>query len=164
MTVQPVDQSGGPLGLGSTTPNNTGNQLDENTFLKLLVAQLKYQDPMNPTDSTQFLTQSAQFSSLEKMTSVADQSAMTVMLQMSFGASSLVGKHVSYVDSNGAEHTGLVSSVRFEATGPVLDIGGTKVSINDVVGVTGDATTSSGTTDGTGSTATDGSTSTTTTG
>ena len=43
------------------------NQLNENTFLTLLVAQLKYQDPMNPADSTQFLTQTAQFTEVETL-------------------------------------------------------------------------------------------------
>ena len=44
-------------------------------FLQLLVAQMRYQDPMNPTDSSQFLSQSAQFTALEKMQDVADQTA-----------------------------------------------------------------------------------------
>ena len=39
---------------------------DKNTFLKLLVAQLKYQDPLNPADGVQFVTQLAQFTSLEQ--------------------------------------------------------------------------------------------------
>ena len=40
---------------------------DQDTFLKLLVAQLKYQDPSNPADSTQFLAQTAQFTQVEKL-------------------------------------------------------------------------------------------------
>jgi flagellar basal-body rod modification protein FlgD len=44
---------------------------DKNTFLKLLVAQLKNQDPLNPADGTQFVTQLAQFSSLEQSTQMA---------------------------------------------------------------------------------------------
>ena len=44
-------------------------------FLNLMVAQLRYQDPMNPTDSGQFLAQTAQFTALEKMQDVADQTA-----------------------------------------------------------------------------------------
>jgi flagellar basal-body rod modification protein FlgD len=45
--------------LGSTAPS-------EQMFLQLLVAQLQNQDPLNPTDSTQFVSQLAQFSSLEQ--------------------------------------------------------------------------------------------------
>ena len=39
---------------------------DKNTFLQLLVAQLKHQDPLNPADGLQFVTQLAQFTSLEQ--------------------------------------------------------------------------------------------------
>jgi flagellar basal-body rod modification protein FlgD len=44
---------------------------DKNTFLKLLVAQLKYQDPLNPADGVQFVTQLAQFTSLEQSTQMS---------------------------------------------------------------------------------------------
>ena len=44
-------------------------------FLNLMVAQLRYQDPMNPADSGEFLAQNAQFTALEKMQDVADQTA-----------------------------------------------------------------------------------------
>lgn len=63
----------------SLTTNNTGatqdayaalapqkQEVDKNVFLQLLVAQLRNQDPMNPTDGTQFLTQLAQFQQLEQ--------------------------------------------------------------------------------------------------
>ena len=46
----------------------TGGVANESTFLTLLVAQLQNQDPMSPADSTQFVTQLAQFSSLEQWT------------------------------------------------------------------------------------------------
>ena len=48
----------------STSP---ANGVNEQVFLNLLVAQLKNQDPMNPTDSTQFVSQLAQFSELEQV-------------------------------------------------------------------------------------------------
>lgn len=48
---------------------------DKNTFLKLLVAQLKYQDPMNPADGIQFVTQLAQFTSLEQATRMSEDIA-----------------------------------------------------------------------------------------
>jgi flagellar basal-body rod modification protein FlgD len=48
------------------TPGPTGTSIDKNMFMQLLVAQLKNQDPLNPTDSTQFVTQLAQFQQLEQ--------------------------------------------------------------------------------------------------
>jgi len=53
---------------GAPDPNT--NMVSEQTFLKLLVTQIKNQDPMNPADSTQFVTQLAQFSELEQMINV----------------------------------------------------------------------------------------------
>jgi flagellar basal-body rod modification protein FlgD len=46
---------------------------NENTFLQLLVAQIKNQDPTNPTDSVQFLTQLAQFSQLEQLIGIRQE-------------------------------------------------------------------------------------------
>jgi flagellar basal-body rod modification protein FlgD len=47
--------------------SQTSQMANEQTFLKLLVAQIKNQDPLNPADSMQFVTQLAQFSQLEQM-------------------------------------------------------------------------------------------------
>lgn len=55
-------------GDGSTPPANSPDQLtNESTFLQLLVAQIKNQDPLNPTDSIQFIGQLVQFSQLEQL-------------------------------------------------------------------------------------------------
>jgi flagellar basal-body rod modification protein FlgD len=52
----------------TTTPTNPTDKLaNESTFLQLLVAQIQNQDPMNPTDSTQFMGQLVQFSQLEQL-------------------------------------------------------------------------------------------------
>jgi flagellar basal-body rod modification protein FlgD len=106
--------------------------MDKDTFLQLLVAQLRYQDPMNPTDSTQFLAQSAQFTALEKMEAVASQTAQAVAAQMAFGASSLVGRTVTYTNADGRSVTGPVDAVQFTADGPILDVAGTDVALSEV--------------------------------
>lgn len=116
------------------TSTSTSN--DKDMFLQLLVAQMKYQDPMNPTDSSQFLAQSAQFTALEKMQAVADQTAAMVSAQMAFGASSLVGRTVTWTPADGVPQTGTVSGVTFGADGPTLDVGGTTVPLAQLSGVT----------------------------
>ena len=66
----PAINSSTSLPATNTTPatndNATNGLATENTFLKLLVAQLKNQDPLNPQDGTQFVAQLAQFSGLEQ--------------------------------------------------------------------------------------------------
>jgi flagellar basal-body rod modification protein FlgD len=121
---------------GSATASTPTNQLDKDTFLKLMVAQLRNQDPMNPQDSSEFLAQTAQFTSLEQLTTVADQTSQALAAQMAFGASGLAGRTVSYLDEDGVtELSGAVDTVRFTASGPVLTVGGTDVPISNVVAV-----------------------------
>ena len=73
-TVYPIS-SAMPSTKPATTPSaddSGNNTLNQDTFLTLLVAQLKYQDPMNPADSTEFLSQTAQFTQVEKLGQIAD--------------------------------------------------------------------------------------------
>ena len=53
-----------------TDPNSPGSLTNETTFLQLLMAQVQNQDPMNPTDSTQFVGQLVSFSQLEQLLSI----------------------------------------------------------------------------------------------
>ena len=124
---------------GTATPAAADN-MDKDMFLKLLVAQMKYQDPMNPADSTQFLTQTAQFTALEKMGDVAEQTAQLVSTQTAFGASNLVGRSVSYTNAEGATVTGTVQGVNFGAEGPRLDVDGVPVALAAVQSVTNGGT------------------------
>lgn len=73
MSVNSVNGSSGTTGASSSS-TNTASQAsgidalaNENTFLKLFIAQLKNQDPLNPQDGTQFVAQLAQFSNLEQV-------------------------------------------------------------------------------------------------
>lgn len=118
-----------------TNPTATSSNADKDMFLQLMVAQLRYQDPMNPADSGEFLAQNAQFTALEKMQTVADQTALVLGAQMAFGASSLIGRQVTYTDTAGKDITGTVQGVTFENTGPVLDVDGTQVPLVEVLSV-----------------------------
>ena len=137
--LTPTPGTAGSTATGPTTGPTTGaaasSELDQDTFLKLMVAQLRNQDPMNPTDSSQFLAQTAQFTSLEKLGQVAERSEQAYAAQMAFGASGMVGKTVSYRDADGAQVTGTVGSVRFGPAGPTLDVNGADVALDRVVTV-----------------------------
>jgi flagellar basal-body rod modification protein FlgD len=143
----PATEAVTSTGLLGTTQSSTSSASlgDKDTFLQLLVAQMRYQDPMNPTDSSQFLSQSAQFTALEKMQDVADKTAQLFQASISFGASGLIGKTVSWTDSDQKTQTGQVAGVTFGQDGPVLDVGAKDpVSIGSVLSVTdGTSTTTS---------------------
>jgi flagellar basal-body rod modification protein FlgD len=90
---------------------------------------------MNPADSGEFLAQSAQFTALEKMQDVADQTAKLLSTQLAFGASGLVGKQVSWVDADGVTQSGTVGGVTFGAQGPVLRSGDATFPITSLLSV-----------------------------
>jgi flagellar basal-body rod modification protein FlgD len=98
----------------TTTPANN-NQLGQDAFLKLLTTELANQDPLQPMDDTQSVTQLAQFSALQSQTNLAT-SFQT--FQSNFGvlqASSLLGRSVTVSTTNGSGNsstqTGTVSSI-----------------------------------------------------
>jgi flagellar basal-body rod modification protein FlgD len=83
------------LGLGQSlaATNKTGaansgskNNLDKNTFMTLLVAQLKNQDPLAPQDGAQFLAQLAQFNSVEQLININDKLNQFLNQQTATGA------------------------------------------------------------------------------
>lgn len=90
------------------------NSLGKDDFLNLLITQLTHQDPLDPTDDTEFIAQMAQFSTLEQITNVA--SSMDNLLKMArLSAESYVGKEVIYYDEDkGTYLQSLVRSAIFD--------------------------------------------------
>ena len=82
-----VSSAIGALSSAARTPKKDPATLGKDDFLKLLVAQLKSQNPLNPLDNTQFVAQTAQFSSLEALQNI--QKSVDTMAGTS-GTSSLV--------------------------------------------------------------------------
>lgn len=92
-----------------------GNNLDKNAFFKLLVTQLKYQDPLAPMDNTQFIAQMAQFSSLEQMENMNANMSQFLRIQALSEGASLIGRTVETIDAaTGETITGKVEKVTFE--------------------------------------------------
>jgi flagellar basal-body rod modification protein FlgD len=104
--------------------------VSEDTFLKLLVTQLQNQDPLNPQDSAQFVSQLASFSSLEQMTSL--NTNMETVLETS--VTSLIGKTATVTDSsNSAGYTtGTITGIQYYSDGPAVKIDGTDYPFSDV--------------------------------
>jgi len=106
-----------------TTPGAASTGLGENDFLTLMMDQLQNQDPLNPSDPTQFLSELAQFTSLEQENSIATSSASSATQQQNAAALTLLGHTVTYTDSSGVPQSGTVSKIDFGSTGPTLTIG-----------------------------------------
>lgn len=142
----PATEAVTSTGLYNMPTTAVGNGEDKEMFLNLLVAQLRYQDPSNPADSSEFLAQNAQFTALEKMQEVADQTAALLSAQISFGAAGMVGNNVTYLKADGTSASGVVSSVTYDATGPMLVVGGETVSLGQISSVSATASPTSPTT------------------
>src|SRR5437764_15113430 len=85
------------------------SQLDSDTFLKLLVAQLKYQDPTSPSDATQFLAETAQFSVVQKLDALSSLNQKVLDSNKAQTAAGLIGRQITYTDVAGTSHTGTVT-------------------------------------------------------
>lgn len=118
MTVPPT----GPSAYANQSEAVSKTQVDYQSFLKLLVAQMKNQDPTNPMDSTQYMAQLASFSQVEQ--SVQINQKLDQMLQSSTlaQADAIIGRTVTSADGS---ITGKVAEVRLFADGivAVLDSG-----------------------------------------
>ncbi len=127
-------------GISQTNPTNPfaqpkqpEDQFGKDTFLKLLVAQLKYQDPLKPSDPQSFLTQTAQFTSVEKLTELTKQLEATAKTSSISTAAGLLGRWVSYVDEEGAEVIGQVAAASPTADGIMLSVDGKDIGLDQIV-------------------------------
>ena len=111
--------------LTPTSGSNSTSALGENDFLKLMMDQLKNQDPLNPSDPTQYMSELASFSSLEQEMNISTSASTTASQQSSSAAINLLGKTVSYTGSDGTSGAGTVTKVDFGSSGPTLTVGTT---------------------------------------
>ena len=112
------------IGTAQTKPTPKG-QLGKDDFLKLMVGQLKNQDPMNPTDNQEFMGQMTQMSMLEQITNMAADSKQASHRAAVDQAVGLMGKTVPYKDDDKVEHTGGGEKVSVDGEGAgTLTVGG----------------------------------------
>ena len=128
----PVSALSGGLTTATTSAAAPDNSMGKDAFLKLLVAQLKYQDPMKPSNSSEFMAQTAQFTMVEKLEELAKQNAELLANNRTLGASALIGRQVVTVGPDGADVVATVTGVRLDPNGTVLKTGDTEVSLAGV--------------------------------
>jgi flagellar basal-body rod modification protein FlgD len=126
-TVTPTTATGTTAQSSSTTNTSaTSSLLGKDQFLQLMMAQLKNQNPMSPnsSDPTQYVTELAQFTSLEQQTNTAQSTAQSAQANQATQALALLGHTVSYIDPSGNSGTGVVQKVDFTTSGPTLTVNG----------------------------------------
>jgi flagellar basal-body rod modification protein FlgD len=132
--VEPVAATG-LYTRSETAPADRKQSLDSEVFLQLLVAQLKNQDPSSPMNTNEMIAQSTQLAMMEQLTALSTTSTETFALTMRQTAADLVGRNATYLDKDGKEHTGLVTSVSFAAATPQVLFGDVSVPLDAVAGI-----------------------------
>jgi len=123
MAITPIGISAQATGKYTTEANG---KLGKQDFLKLLVTQMRYQDPLDPMKDSDFVAQTAQFSSVEQLTSLNSSIA-------SLQSVSLIGKSIKAYAADGSVIEGKVSSVNMMGDLPSLMLeNNTLVAMKDI--------------------------------
>ncbi|SFU33557.1 flagellar hook capping FlgD N-terminal domain-containing protein [Butyrivibrio sp. M55] len=120
----------------SKEKNTQAKGYDKDSFLKILVAQMKYQDPMEPTSNTEYISQYATFTQVEQMNNMANAMSLS-------RASEMVGKTVTITQTNPetgtkSEVQGVVDFVTYSGNKAFLNINGTNYNVDDVTQILGE--------------------------
>lgn len=129
MAIDAINASLNTTATTATTKKTTDSALDMNDFLKLMVAQLQNQDMNNSVDSSQFMAQMSQFSMVQALTDMREQS------QTNYGVS-LIGKEVTVKnETDNKVVTGTVDSVNFYNGETKILVDGNAYSMSSVIEV-----------------------------
>jgi flagellar basal-body rod modification protein FlgD len=129
-TRQQVNHSNKKIGVNFEGEKNT---MGKDAFLKLLVTQLKHQDPTKPMEDREFMAQMAQFSSLEQMNNLNKEMRSLIRSAESSEAYGLIGKEIeSFNRETQKTVTGPVSSIRYKDDQVRLMVNGEEVQIKDI--------------------------------
>ena len=132
MSVNAVVENGKLVDTKAKTSDATkaaANQgYDKNAFMNILCAQMKYQDPLEPTSNTEYINQYATFTQVEQLSNMAEAFSMS-------RASDLVGKTVIVTNEAGQQVQGKVDYVTYKSGEAFLNIDGTDYKMEDVSSV-----------------------------
>ncbi len=94
--------------------------LGKDAFLRLLITELKHQNPLEPMDNREFVTQMAQFSALEQMQNLNKAFESMALLELASQAANLLGKNIRASDDSGNDLEGRVTSVKLSSGMPIV--------------------------------------------
>ncbi len=135
--VDPVSAASAPTSIYSppSTDTSTSQVMDSSMFLQLLVTQLQNQDPSSPMDTDQMISQTTQLAMMEQLTNLSTTQTEGFALQMRVAASELIGRQVSYANSDGDTVSGTVSSVSFAGAVPTVTVGNDQIQLDALTGI-----------------------------
>ena len=139
MSVDPTGAAGATSATAATAtkPKSAATQtgMDRDAFMKLMIAQMRYQDPSKPMDNSQMLAQTAQYTSIELLEKVQQSQADLLSFQSVILSSSLVGKTITGTALDGTPVTGVLDSARVVSGNGYLAIGDKQIPVTGVTEV-----------------------------
>lgn len=119
-----------------TTPSTTPpkQKMDSEVFLKLLVSQLRNQDPSTPMDTNEMLAQTVQLASMEQLTGLTTLTDENFSLNMRAAAAAMLGKKVDYAGEDGSTLSGTVTAVSYTDKVPTVTVNGTTIRLDALLG------------------------------
>ena len=140
--------------MSTSSTSSLSSEISMENFLTLFVTQLQNQNPLDPTDNTEFMSQLAQFSTLEQeqqqteyLSDISSIGSASLQLDQISLASAFIGKTIKYSDSTDSSSSsetlsGVVEGVKLEEDGTVsFIIDGESVSISNFIEVDNTTTT-----------------------
>ena len=119
----------GAIGAASSATNATSS-IGLQDFLKILLTQLNYQDPLKPMDNQEFMAQMAQFTTLQQTQQLSEKIDQLVANQAALQSVGLIGRSVDITTASGVV-TGSVTALALQGDAPLLTVttsGGTVLS------------------------------------
>jgi len=109
--------------------------LSQDDFLKLLVVQMKSQDPLNPKQDTEFIAQMTQFSALEQSKAMQKDIAGLRGDQELLQADAMIGRYVTLHDGKAIVAPGIVSAVDVVDGDPMIVVNGKQYAMSQVLSI-----------------------------
>jgi flagellar basal-body rod modification protein FlgD len=125
-----IDAIGALVDADSSVPRNAG--IAQEDFLRILLAQLRFQDPLKPVDNQQFVAQLAQFSALEINRQQSEKVDQLLAIQAADQSVALIGKNVEVRTAQGFNVVGNVTAVSFRTGSPLLTVNANGTTLIDV--------------------------------
>lgn len=118
----PVEAIGSLLNTSSNSSSSANSGINEQDFIQLFVSELQFQDPTQPLDNSQFLTQLAQFVSIEQQSQEVSGIGNLVTLTTQTQPLGLLSHSVQVANADGSTTTGQVTGINYGTNGVTLTV------------------------------------------
>lgn len=130
--TSPTSNSGSTAQSTTQGASNSLNSLNATDFLNLMITELQNQDPLNPTDESEIMAQTASLSQITASTQLTSTLDSMQISQNLSGAASLIGANVTGLDAKGNSVVGTVGSVTVSGGDVLLAVGNSTIPLNNV--------------------------------